>query len=755
MIFNLKFTAYTSFVLLSLLSCPLMMTSAQDRFPPSIEATDLARHPNSQLSYTGKFAVVSNADLDKKRQASLEAAQRKPFGGLDSLPGQALYIQVAYHLNRGTDVADKLLLDWKELDHFWSAPVMRALLDPDSRKNMSPDAHDHLAELVFDVLVGKGKLGAGSFVANANKYDMSYDGSENHSAKARQIYLLGTQYLSTLDAFKDRKMNDGRPIAEHAKAWTEYWKRYFVDRALYGLDVEMNSGKYTKYTMAMYLNVHDLTNDSELKRLANNYLTLLWADKAQHYLPECACVGGIKMRTDKSSLGEGNYNYVSIFGWTKNPFGNHPVDLVGVVSDFRVPDVVTDIAMNKSDAFTVDNSWLGILDRTEGNDFYRIHYFGLDKNGRGGAKRFSTVDSDFVLGSAYFSPEHTWSQIARQNRRMGITFRRGQKVFVEGIGTAIYGKDYSGINGLGAQNAQVVWRDLSPDNNSGTRIRIDQEVYEQGKQVGQWWFVQVDDAYLALRTASGTGCDWTMMEGNEEQFTTTNGVTYFVLNDINAPVIMEAASADGYESFEAFQAAVQDNAITYTANEKFHYKTESDHELTVYPAQKKQAQVDGKMVLDTLRQTYSSPYVSGMNPNDRTVTITGPSGKSLTLDFNLREPDSAPSRVTDSALKIGLIGDSTVADTYGWGTEFAFATKNDVKVFNFAKNGGTLEAMSKRLDALLKYQPDYVLIQFGHNDMKRYDTQVYAEKLKDYVRRSSRSGQQARHPQLRHAANFW
>ena len=48
--------------------------------------------------------------------------------------------------------------------------------------------------------------------------------------------------------------------------------------------------------------------------------------------------------------------------------------------------------------------------------------------------------------------------------------------------------------------------------------------------------------------------------------------------------------------------------------------------------------------------------------------------------------------------------------------------------------------MSKRLDALLKYKPDYVLIQFGHNDMKRYDTQDYAEKLKDYVRRIRDAG---------------
>ena len=356
--------------------------------------------------YTGKFAVVNNAELDKKRQASLEAAQRKPFGGLKSIPGQALYIQVAYHLNQGTEVADKLLLQWKELDHFWSAPVMRALLDPDSRKNMSPEAHDHLAELVFDVLVGKGKLGAGSFVANANKYDMSYDGSENHSAKARQIYLLGTQYLSTLDAFKGREMNDGKPMAQHAKAWTEYWKRYFVDRAA------LRFGRRNELGEVHQVHHGDVLERPRLHRRLRAETTGQPISDAVMGGQGTTLLARMCLRWRHQDAGRTSpawakavTNYVSIFGWTKNPFGNHPVDLVGVVSDFRIPDVVTDIALNKPSAFTVDNSWLGMLDRTEGHDFYRVHYFGLDENGQGGARRFSTVDRDFVLGSAYFSTE--------------------------------------------------------------------------------------------------------------------------------------------------------------------------------------------------------------------------------------------------------------------------------------------------------------------------------------------------------------
>jgi len=94
----------------------------------------------------------------------------------------------------------------------------------------------------------------------------------------------------------------------------------------------------------------------------------------------------------------------------------------------------------------------------------------------------------------------------------------------------------------------------------------------------------------------------------------------------------------------------------------------------------------------------------------------------------------------DAPLTIGLIGDSTVADTYGWGPAFADRFKDGITVLNYARNGATLESLSSRLDELLLLKPDYVLIQFGHNDQKKYDTEVYGTRLKSYVDRIKRAG---------------
>lgn len=94
----------------------------------------------------------------------------------------------------------------------------------------------------------------------------------------------------------------------------------------------------------------------------------------------------------------------------------------------------------------------------------------------------------------------------------------------------------------------------------------------------------------------------------------------------------------------------------------------------------------------------------------------------------------------EEAMTIVLIGDSTVAEESGWGPAFASRFNDQARIINLAKNGATLLALSSRLDALAELKPDYVLIQFGHNDQKRYDTKVYSDHLNSYVERVRKAG---------------
>ncbi len=72
----------------------------------------------------------------------------------------------------------------------------------------------------------------------------------------------------------------------------------------------------------------------------------------------------------------------------------------------------------------------------------------------------------------------------------------------------------------------------------------------------------------------------------------------------------------------------------------------------------------------------------------------------------------------EKSVSVALIGDSTVTDQAGWGKAFAGRFNDRVKVLNFAASGRSSKSWhdEKRLAEALKAKPDFVLIQFGHND---------------------------------------
>ena len=75
-------------------------------------------------------------------------------------------------------------------------------------------------------------------------------------------------------------------------------------------------------------------------------------------------------------------------------------------------------------------------------------------------------------------------------------------------------------------------------------------------------------------------------------------------------------------------------------------------------------------------------------------------------------------RANAQPIKIVLVGDSTVNDEAGWGPGFRASFGPPIECINLAKNGRS--SKSFRDEGLwtpaLAAKPNYVLIQFGHND---------------------------------------
>lgn len=69
-------------------------------------------------------------------------------------------------------------------------------------------------------------------------------------------------------------------------------------------------------------------------------------------------------------------------------------------------------------------------------------------------------------------------------------------------------------------------------------------------------------------------------------------------------------------------------------------------------------------------------------------------------------------------LRIVLVGDSTVTDKGGWGGAFAALLKPNAECVNLARNGESSKSYYDQghWKHALDKKPDFILIQFGHND---------------------------------------
>lgn len=93
-------------------------------------------------------------------------------------------------------------------------------------------------------------------------------------------------------------------------------------------------------------------------------------------------------------------------------------------------------------------------------------------------------------------------------------------------------------------------------------------------------------------------------------------------------------------------------------------------------------------------------------------------------------------------LRIVLVGDSTVNDDGGWGPGFRASFASDVTVINLARNGRSSKSFRAEgsWGPAIEARPDYVILQFGHNDIpgkgpdRETDSKTtYREDLARYV----------------------
>lgn len=109
----------------------------------------------------------------------------------------------------------------------------------------------------------------------------------------------------------------------------------------------------------------------------------------------------------------------------------------------------------------------------------------------------------------------------------------------------------------------------------------------------------------------------------------------------------------------------------------------------------------------------------------------------------------APDQPLPRHLRIVLVGDSTVNNDGGWGPGFCALLTPNVECINLARNGRSSKSYYDEglWKMALSQRPDYILIQFGHNDMpgkgpaRETDPETtYAANIRLYIQESRTIG---------------
>jgi len=87
------------------------------------------------------------------------------------------------------------------------------------------------------------------------------------------------------------------------------------------------------------------------------------------------------------------------------------------------------------------------------------------------------------------------------------------------------------------------------------------------------------------------------------------------------------------------------------------------------------------------------------------------------------DPATAAARAPGTSVRVDLIGDSTQTDNAGYGRGFCANLTPKVDCVNMAKGGASTKTFREQglWQRSLETKPDYMLIQFGHNDMESKD----------------------------------
>lgn len=517
------------------------------------------------------------------------------------------------------NVPDNTSIDFTS--YFQLHMLFRIYADPVMNSRLTTTARDDIEDMMWRFINHRSRL------ADAEKSVWEIHDSENHDVIQKAGFLLYAEALANAGApyGPDRLLNDGGTISQHAAAWSNYFPAYFRQRAREGINVEIASPIYAKYTLSVYYNLRDFAASVELRDVAEKFLDLYWADVACDWTLS-GVRGGAQTRTYKDNYMWRGTSYSShallwAYGWHENAATASTVNLIPTVSSYRIPEIITACATDPnrpnylytSRRFGRGGNWV--------NNTYTVVF----DSGNSSLRRDTYVTPGYTMGTLALDMGKDYIQLIDQNRAMGVVFPTGvnHRIMVYGKGKSGDSRtNYREIVGVTRENCMVVQRDPNDDESTGTLVFFAADVAANKVQANGWYFTQIGNAYCAVKPATG---GYTL--------STTSLGEVMELGDMWAPIVIQMGQASDYASFAAFQSSVQGNAFTYSSGTLV-YTSEAGDSFTAYRNSTSTPRING--VTENLNppKTYDSPYLN-MDHGEEIATFSYGAYDDLVLDFSV------------------------------------------------------------------------------------------------------------------------
>lgn len=576
-------------------------------------------------------ALPDLTTVDGRLTRMMQNNVTSPWPSTTSSAGLASYALAAFHLDTDLVTANDYINQFHNLypvpdsdtidfdSYFWLHLIWRIYHDPAMNARLTPQARADIQDMMWRFIRTRSRT------SDAQGDTWVYHDSENHDAMQKSSFLLCAEALQDAPGYgPGMVLADGQTLAQHATAWSGFFQRYFIARAGEGINAEIASPIYAKYSVGAYYNVMDFAESPVLRTLAQRFITLYWADTASDWT-RSGVRGGGEARCYKDNylrLGS-QYSFDEIlwgYGWHANSSTVRTYGLIPAASSYRVPEIITAGATAPARPnYLYTSRRFGRAGSVVGSD----NFITFD-SGNSNLRRDTWVTPDYTMGSLTFDMNRQYTQITDQNRAMGVMFASGpnNRVMVFGKGNATDDKSYADLNGVTRTNCMVVQRDPNANNSgSGTLVFVPQSLWNARVETSGWLFLQSGNAYCAVRPGSGTYTAETAASGVD-----------LSLSNIWAPVIIQMGQAANYADFAAFRTSVIANALTFASN-TLNYTSEAGDVFTFYANSKTTPRVNGTTVNLNPVKTYDSPYLSMVHGTDL-ATVSYPGYENLLLNFD-------------------------------------------------------------------------------------------------------------------------